>query len=249
MHVTHRHGLGERSYRQLVKTDLLCERVAVQETDLSVYTDTPTGQLAIEAVYHQRSHLEAYIQNHPDFVKTLSPYPKDSMAPPIVQDMILAAKAAHVGPMAAVAGAVAERVGKQLLQTASEVIVENGGDVFIKTGRPITLGIYAGSSPLSLKCGIHIIPDSGISAVCTSSGTIGHSLSLGNSDAVCILSNCCALADAAATAVGNRVRNPDSITSAIEWGRSIPNVLGILIIAGEKMGAWGQIEIVPLHTK
>lgn len=244
--VTPRPGFGEREYRRLVRTDLHCARVAVQETDLGIYTDVPADRRARDAVYEQRGYLEAYIRNHPGFLDALTPWPDDPTAPPIVREMIQASASAGVGPMAAVAGAVAERVGRSLLQTASEVIVENGGDIYIAVRRPITIGVYAGDSPLSLKGGVRILPDSGISAVCTSSGTIGHSLSLGRADAVSVLSDSCALADAAATAVGNRIHKPDDIAPAIEWSQSIKGVDGILVIAGDKMGAWGRIEIVPL---
>lgn len=244
--VTTAHGLGERSYRQMVKTDLNVIQITVQETDLSIYADAPVRLPAKEAVYEQRGYIEAFIQKHPQFVQTLTPYPMDSLAPPIVQDMIQAAQAAHVGPMAAVAGAIAEQVGRTLLHYTSNVIVENGGDIFLSIQRPVTIGLYAGSSPLSLKTGLRVMPDAGISAICTSSGTVGHSLSLGNADAVCVLSHSCALADAVATAVGNRVVKPIDITSAINWSRSIDGVYGIVIIIDDKIGAWGQLELVPL---
>jgi len=239
-------GSGERSYRQLVRTNLSAIRVAVQETDLSIYTDVPVADLAKDAVIRQRGHIETYIRTYPGFLHTLHPYPDDPFAPPIVQTMIHAARAANVGPMASVAGSVAERVGQALLKHATEVVVENGGDIFIAVDRVLTIGVYAGSSPLSLKIGLRIDPDTGINAVCTSSGTVGHSLSLGRADAVCVVSGSCALADAAATAVGNRVKKSCDIPAAIEYGRTIVGLQGILIIMGEEMGAWGQLEIVPL---
>lgn len=242
----HLKGQGERKYRQLVKTDLVYQRVTVQETDLSIYTDVSILKWAREAVYEQRGYIESYIRSNPDFAKGLTPFCEDFLAPPIVQEMIQASRRAKVGPMAAVAGAVAEKVGASVLRYASEVIIENGGDIFIAVNRPITVAVYAGASPLSLKSGLRVMPNSGIHAVCTSSGSIGHSLSLGRADAVCVLSNSCALADAVATAVGNRVARPSDITSAIEWGQSIEGVHGILVIIDEKMGAWGQIELVAL---
>ena len=113
--------------------------------------------------------------------------------------MIRAGTVAGVGPMAAIAGAIAENVGRGLLEFADQVIVENGGDVFIKTRRPVTVGIYAGSSPLSMQIGMRLDSKKAPLAVCTSSGTLGHSLSLGRADAVCAVADSCALADAAAT--------------------------------------------------
>lgn len=236
----------ERTYRNLVHSHLNAFRVTVQESDLGIYADHVSAASARESVLQQRGHIESYIRHHPEFARTLRPIAEDPTAPPIVRDMIAASAAAGVGPMAAVAGAVAERVGRTLLSEAEEVVVENGGDIFLAVKRPLTVGIFAGSSPLSLKIGLRIAPDKAIQAVCTSSGTVGHSLSLGRADAVCVLGSSSALADAAATALGNRVERAGDIDRAIEWGRSIQGVLGMLIIAGEKLGAWGQLEIVPI---
>ena len=153
-----------------------------------------------------------------------------------------------VGPMAAVAGALAERVGRDLLARTDEIIVENGGDIFIKTLHPLTVAVFAGRSPLSLKIGLDIEPANRPMAVCTSSGSVGHSLSKGLADAVCVLSRSCALADAAATAIGNRVRNQKDIQPAIDWGRAVAGVEGILVIMGEKMGMWGRVRLKPLRV-
>jgi ApbE superfamily uncharacterized protein (UPF0280 family) len=146
--------------------------------------------------------------------------------------------------MAAVAGAMAESVSKDLLKLSKEVIVENGGDIYLATSRERTIGIFAGDSPLSLKIGIVIGPEDSPLGVCTSSGTVGPSLSFGKADAVCILSKSAALADAAATAVGNIVKEKKDIESGLERGKEIEGVLGILIIVGEKMGVWGNVKLV-----
>ena len=151
--------------------------------------------------------------------------------------------------MAAVAGAMAECVGRDLLAFSRQVIVENGGDLFLKAAPPVVTGIFAGASPLSMKIGLRIDNARDGMGVCTSSGTVGHSLSRGTADAVCVVSRSCALADAAATAIGNRVRCADDIQHAIRFGRSIDGVLGIVIVIGEKLGAWGAVELVPLAGK
>ena len=127
----------------------------------------------------------------------------------LVKEMIRVSTLANVGPMAAVAGAMAEFVSKDLLKISKQVIVENGGDIYLATSRERTIGIYAGTSPLSMKLGITISPEDSPLGVCTSSGTVGPSLSFGKADAVCILSKSAALADAAATAVGNVVRGEE----------------------------------------
>lgn len=237
---------GQRAYRQLVRSHLTAQRVVVQQTDLGIYSSHPVAGAAKEALIAQRAHLEAYMHSHPEFLHSLVPLPSDPLAPPIVRDMLQAGYAAHVGPMAGVAGALAERVGRQLLPLTDEIIVENGGDIYLHVGRPVTIGVFAGSSPLSLKLGLRIRPDSGVAAVCTSSGTVGHSLSFGRADAACVLAGDCALADAAATALGNRVRTAEEIQAAIRWVRDIPGILGALIVIGEKMGAWGAVQVVPL---
>ena len=160
--------------------------------------------------------------------------------------MIRTSGLANVGPMAAVAGAVAEFVSKDLLKLSEEIIVENGGDIYLATSRERTIGIYAGDSPLSLKIGILIQPEDSPLGICTSSGTVGPSLSFGKADAICILSKSAALADAAATAVGNRVKEKKDIESGLERGKTIEGVLGTLIIIGDRMGIWGNIRLVQL---
>jgi len=160
--------------------------------------------------------------------------------------MAAAGEAAGVGPMAAVAGAIAAHVGVDLLPYSTEVIVENGGDVFLKIKGPGTIAIYAGSSPLSLKIGIKVYPDDRPLGVCTSSGTVGHSLSFGRADAVCVISRDCALADATATAVCNQVKSGKDIQKAIDTGKRIRDVDGLVVVIGDQIGMWGDVEIVPL---
>jgi hypothetical protein len=160
--------------------------------------------------------------------------------------MIAAAAATGVGPMAAVAGALAARVGRHLAPLSPEIIVENGGDIFLAISHPATVALYAGASPLSQRVGLHLDPASSPLGVCTSSGTVGHSLSFGQADAACVLAPNAALADAAATALGNRVRGPDTIAPALEWAAGLPEILGAVIIVGKKLGAWGRVELVPL---
>ena len=130
-----------------------------------------------------------------------------------------------------------------------EIIVENGGDLFMKTNGPVTVGIYAGSSPLSFRVGLKIDAGSEPAAVCTSSGTVGHSLSMGSADAVCVKSGSCALADAAATSIGNRVQKTGDIERALEFGKHIQGVEGVIVIRKDAMGAWGNLEVVGLKGK
>jgi ApbE superfamily uncharacterized protein (UPF0280 family) len=239
----------KRTYRKLVSTEKLTTfQVVVQETDLLVHAETRLAAQTRELVLEHRGYVQAYIEAYPDFMTTLDPWPHAGPAPGIILDMITAGANAGVGPMAAVAGAIAENVGRGLLDFTDQVMVENGGDVFIKTNTPVTVGIFAGASPLSMRVGIQLGCDKKPVAVCTSSGTLGHSLSLGQADAVCVVADSCALADAAATAIGNLIQSEADINKAIAAGQKIADIAGIVIVAGEKIGAWGELEIVPLNN-
>jgi hypothetical protein len=164
--------------------------------------------------------------------------------PEIVRAMADAARAVGVGPMAAVAGAVAERVARGLAAFSSEVIVENGGDLYLVGAAPRTVLLQAGDSLLSGKVALEVRAEDLPVAICTSSGTVGHSVSLGVADAVTVLADDGALADAAATAVGNLIHCPDDIEAAIAHGRAIPGVRGVVIIVGEHIGAAGEMRLV-----
>jgi ApbE superfamily uncharacterized protein (UPF0280 family) len=236
-----------RTYRtRMARPGLVGFRVVAKETDLWVLAARDFTREVRELVVQERQQLEAYIAGHPDFLTTLVPWPEDPFAPPVVREMIAAAAATGVGPMAAVAGALAARVGRHLAPLSPEIIVENGGDIFLAISHPATVALYAGASPLSQRVGLHLEPASSPLGVCTSSGTVGHSLSFGQADAACVLAPSAALADAAATALGNRVRGPDTIAPALEWAAGLPEILGAVIIVGEKLGAWGRVELVPL---
>ena len=239
----------QRTYRNIIQSaELQAYRVVVKETDLMVYTQSKMIDETKELILEHRGYVENFIQSHPEFATTLAPWPEPGPAPAIIVAMIEAARNAAVGPMAAIAGAIAEQVGLGLLISTEEVIVENGGDVFVKINSPVTVGIYAGKSPLSLQIGLKLETDVKPLAVCTSSGTIGHSLSMGKADAVCVVAASCSIADAAATAIANRIDSPADIEGAIKAGRQIQDLKGILVITGDKMGMWGDLEVVPLKN-
>ena len=236
-----------RTYRtRMARPGLTGFRVAVKETDLWVLAARDCTREVREFVIQERQQLEAYIAGHPGFLTTLVPWPGDPFAPLLVREMIDAAAAAGVGPMAAVAGALAARVGLHLAPLSPEVIVENGGDIFLAIQQPATVALFAGKSPLSHRVGLKVEPSDSPLGVCTSSATVGHSLSLGRADAACVLAPSAALADAAATALGNRVQGPDTIAPALEWIAGLPDIFGAIVIVGEKLGAWGRVELVPL---
>ena len=236
-----------RTYRHWVKgSDLVSFDVVVAQTDLYIRSRHNLRNKALKAVLKHRASLEAYIERHPLFLTTLTPYQAEAEAPAIVKEMARVSQLTGVGPMAAVAGAIAEAVGRDLLAFSPEMIVENGGDIFLKTSRKRLVGIYAGQSSFTKKIALEIMPRETPLGIGSSSGTIGHSLSLGSADAVIAVSASAALADAAATALGNIVKAADDIPETIEGARSIEGLRGVVIIVGDKMGIWGKVKIVPL---
>lgn len=236
-----------RTYRHKIKDgNLVSFTVAVKETDLYIRATGDLTRQALAAIHEVRGPLEEYIRDYPLFLHSLEPFAVESGAPEIVRVMAEASRLANVGPMAAVAGAMAELVGRKLLAFSPEVIVENGGDIFLKINSRRQIGIYAGESAFTGKLAIEVEPGQTPLGVCTSSGTVGPSLSLGVADAAVIVSPSAALADAAATAVGNIVKSEQDIDAAIGLGKQIRGITGIVVIVSGKMGAWGDIRLVKI---
>jgi ApbE superfamily uncharacterized protein (UPF0280 family) len=236
----------ERSYRQWVKSEgLVTFEVKELETDLLISAGRNLENKARESILNYREDIQSYIRKNKDFLTSLEPINADVDAPRIVKAMAEAGAKASVGPMAAVAGAIAEFAGRDLLAYTDEIIVENGGDIFVKTKVKRIFGVYAGeNSPFSGKLALEISPSEEGSGVCTSSGTVSHSLSFGKADAALIISDDTALADAVATATGNIVKNRDCIEKGIDFARSIKGIKGVLVLIGDKMGSWGEIKLV-----
>jgi len=235
----------KRTYRnRILSKDLKKSHITIRETDLFIISDQDVEAAATDCVHRLRRNLEAYIQAHPDFLTSLNPLPDDPFAPDIVRQMLLAAAVSGVGPMAAVAGAVAQFVGMALMDRCRTLVIENGGDCFLKSDRERTVSIFAGESPLSYKVNLRIAPEKTPLGICTSSGTVGPSLSFGRADAVCVLAKTATLADAAASSIGNLVGGRRDITRGLSRSQEIEGILGAVIIVGDQMGAWGDVELV-----
>jgi ApbE superfamily uncharacterized protein (UPF0280 family) len=234
----------QRTYRHWIKgNNLVPFHATVEETDLFISAHYDLQKEAVKETIRYRALIEHYIERHPTFLTSLEPLQVKVDAPEIVKEMSEAAYKAGVGPMAAVAGAIAEGVGRELLKFSPEVIVENGGDIFLNIQKRRMVGIYAGDSPFTGELVLEIDPEETPLGICTSSGTVGHSLSFGRADAVIVLSPSAALADAAATATGNLIKEVDDIPRGIDFARRIVGLTGLVIIKGDKMGAWGQIKL------
>lgn len=244
-------GSGVRSiYRSQHRSpELTYFTVKVKESDLAIGVDNQqASQFVPEAVERYlvklRADIELYAAEVPGFYTSLSPLPMIGRPPEIVRRMSGAAAKAGVGPMAAVAGAIAEMVGEHLLsQGFSNVIVENGGDLYLASQKERTVAVYAGSSPFSGRLGVRVARGFPL-GICTSSGTVGPSLSLGWADAAVIIADTAALADAVATQTGNLVKGEAYLKMAVEWALSISGVRGALVVLGDKLAAKGDVELI-----
>lgn len=206
-------------------------------------------EIAKESIRLRRRELEKFVRWHPYFLVTLEAYQlddvceKESTEPPeIVRRMIDSASKFGIGPMAAVAGTIAECAVEAMRDAgATYAIVDNGGDIALLTDREVLVGIYAGSSPFSKKIALRIRPSSSCYGICTSSGTVGHSISFGNADAATVVSKSASLSDAAATALGNAVTDPQSIPHAFSSISHVEGIEGALIIYRDLLATWGSV--------
>lgn len=235
----------ERTYRNLVNKDhLVSYNVKIEESDLLISSDVDLTQRAWESLAGHRHGLEMYIKKHPAFLKSLTPLPEDQWAPPLVREMLIQSQICGVGPMAGVAGAIAEFVGNDLMDHTRNLIVENGGDIFLCSRKNLIVSVFAGESPLSFNVNFVVKPEDTPLGICTSSATVGPSLSFGHADAVCVISKSATLADAAASAIGNRVKTKEDIRAALDFGIKIKGIQGIIIIVGKDMGVIGEVELI-----
>jgi ApbE superfamily uncharacterized protein (UPF0280 family) len=236
----------ERTYRSLIAVDdLVASRVCAGESDLFILANQDVTQLGCGFLLEVRNDLESYIKRDPTFMTSRVAHRPLHNAPWVVIRMAEVSFYYNIGPMAAVAGAVADCVGQQLMKSQTDVIIENGGDIFVHTRKPIVFTLYAGeNSPFSGK--LKFKPTVGDSSfgVCTSSGTVGHSYSQGRADAVCVVSQTASQADAAATAMANKVKKKKDIGRVIQEASNNPNIFGIIVAIEDKLGLWGKVEII-----
>lgn len=241
------HKYQRRFYREWIGAkDLYLARICIKETDLQILTDRPIDKEFVrERIYLYRRHIEDYISKDRRFLTSLKPIEVELTAPLIVREMSGEAKKVNVGPMAAVAGAIAEFLGRDLLKKGyKEVIIENGGDIFLRTLKTRKIGIYTGRSKLWKTIALKIEPKDTPLGICTSSGTVGHSLSFGLADSAVILSKNTILADAVATAIGNLVQSKKDLRKALDFAKSIRGVLAAVIIIKNSLVSWGRFEFV-----
>jgi ApbE superfamily uncharacterized protein (UPF0280 family) len=205
-------------------------------------------EYANEQLLNLRLCLETFINGFPLFASSFAPVVLPQNSPKVAVEMSNAATLAGTGPMAAVAGAFSEHIGRALQQEFSinEIVVENGGDIYLCLKSNIMLSIYAGDSTLSGRIGLTIPAEFTPAGICTSAGKVGPSVSFGMADAVMVACRDTALADAYATAFGNMVKTPFDISKAIEQAKECSEIHSIVIICEDKMGIYGKLELFPV---
>ena len=241
-----------RIYREKMNTGRFSPLVVREkESDLWIGISPEDRAIAereiIAKLREIRSVLETYIRKHPVFFSSLHPLGIYEDDPPLIKAMKRASRAAGTGPMASVAGLVAEEMGKFILETCQprELIVENGGDIFLSVKDEIKLSVYAGNNLAFTRLGLLIPKNSGFLGICTSSGMFGHSFSLGKADSVTVVSRSCSYADAWATAIANSIKQASDVDEAMELFR--PEMKSLLCIKDDRLGIKGNMQIVPLN--
>lgn len=243
-----------RTYRSFHNTERFkFFKAQVFESDLHIGVDITSFDEKMpifceKEVKRIRTALHVFNSLNPGFFDSLEPIAQDSSADPIIQSMISAGISAQVGPMASVAGLTSELVGRALRENfdVEEVIIENGGDVWVDVKDSVSIEIFAGKSPLSGKLALKIDPENTPVGICTSSGTVGHSISFGKADAVVVSAHNSALADAFATKIGNIVSSQSDMDKAISYSKEAGDLLSTVIIVKDKVAVSGKFEIGPL---
>ena len=198
-------------------------------------------EIARSAIRKQRSLLEGYISLDPFFRITLEPYNVPDSAPEIVHRMAGACSEVSIGPMGAVAGTIAWMAVEAMVDAgATYAFVDNGGDIALFTDRPLLIGIFAGSSSIK-DLGLEVQPCEFIQGICTSSGTVGPSISFGNADAALVVSGDVSLADAAATALGNAVTDDGELEEAFDVVKGVQAIQGAMLIKDGRFAVWGEL--------
>jgi hypothetical protein len=231
--------------------NLFKENFTLKETQCTIISDKRQGiQTAVESIKRNRQELEIYIRDNPKFLYTLKPFPAPEK-PLVAKTMAEATEKASVGPMAAVAGAIADLAVDDMTREGCKVaVVEDGGEISAVSNVPVDVAVAVGDEPLSRRFGFRLTEFP--IGVATSSGRFSHALSFGDAEAATIFCKNASLADAVATAVGNVVKGEDAgagIKAGINRGMSIQGVEGVLIIYKGKVGMAGKIpEIIKVDS-
>ncbi len=235
--------LKERIYRDFTDNNRwISYRVMVDTSDLYIRSDNNQSKRAEEALNKARSVILEHVADSERFLTAMEPIGDPGVRASIVEKMYRASATAGVGPMAAVAGVIAEYVGEALTPGSEEIIVENGGDIWLRVRKPVNISLYPGnvffSGNLVMKIPEALTP----CGICTSSGKLGHSFSYGRADGATVIAGDAALADALATGACNMVKTEDDIPDALDYAMD-RGALGAAIVIGPSAGFRGAVEL------
>lgn len=215
----------------------------VGETAVTIVAEEELIEYAERSIFESRDEIIRFIARDPFFQITFGPYDEPESSPGIVKRMCDAARTANVGPMAAVAGAIAEAALMAMIeQGADHALVDNGGDIALVLREETAIGIYAGNS--AFKGLAYLMPPSkGPYGICTSSGTVGPSISLGVSDAATVFARNVTLADACATMLGNLVKDEkeDTLGNAVRAVSELEGIDGCVAMVGANLAMRGKV--------
>lgn len=245
-----------RSYRAAsARADERTFQAFIEESDLWItcgkgYFDA-AGDLparVTEKLREVRAAIKGWLRLQPEFGPSLVPLEVPESAPDIIKNMARGGLRWQVGPMAAVAGAVAEEVARAFMDESPDFLVENGGDIFMASSRERTVALLPdpeNAASIGIKLAAPLFP----LAVCSSSSTIGHSLSFGGGELVTVVARDAALADAAATSLCNRLKKPKDIERIIAEAEKDPDIIALFGSCQGRMGLWGDVELVVIKDK
>ncbi|MFP4167814.1 MAG: UPF0280 family protein [Desulfonatronovibrionaceae bacterium] len=222
-------------------------QVVLEETDLWVTALKDLSAEILEYIHTLRAELKNHCRRHPDFLSALHPLDPGPADPEIAARMKEASSRLNIGPMAAVAGCIAMMVAERFADKSPDLVVENGGDIYMYSTRERKVGLLADP-----ETGVHLalrVPFSQFPcSLCSSSSTIGHSLSLGQGDLVTVLAKDGCLADAAATALANNLQGKKGLSRMLTQAKTLKKngVMGVFGQKGEEIGVWGEMELVSI---
>lgn len=239
-----KHHSPFRAYRALQRPDLITFQVAIEETDLWIAARSDLSSGISDHVRLLRGQIRAYAAIYPDFLTALTPQQFRPNAPEIVRRMCQAAQFTGVGPMAAVAGTIAQMTAEHFQQISPDILVENGGDTYLCSTQDRHIGILSIPAEETRLC-VYVAAEEFPCSFCASSARIGHSLSFGNADLVVVRSKDAALADAAATALANRLKSPEDMDAVLKKAREwvTVGVDGIFAQCAGRIGVWGNMQL------
>ena len=225
-------------------TDLFSLHLVYKQTDMWLKTEGEPDRQEVETYLKQAyEDIEAYIACDSNFLSSLHPYEVGETAPEIVKVMSEHASKANVGPMAGIAGVIAEYIGRRLSSRHRIILCNNGGDIYYESPEEQWILLNAPGSPFHNQIKICVPSAIKGKGLCTSSGTSGHSVNMGRAYAVSILAGNACSADVWATAMSNQIRSHEDIDRILSLCKEQDDIEGVVILVDNYLGIWGDIRL------